>query len=84
MVRIVSAALIVLLVGCGGPVETWRHRGGKVAEGQLQRAKADCHMYLDASRQEGSLVLHKRPVFEWEDEFVQCMAERGWYLERVR
>ncbi|HAD04739.1 MAG: hypothetical protein A2091_10905 [Desulfuromonadales bacterium GWD2_61_12] len=63
---------------CSLPAATpqWRH-ADKLDSVQMQRASSDCHMYLDAAQESGASPPH-RLVREWDDEFIRCMAERGW------
>lgn len=84
MTRTLSVFCITLLLAsCGAPMEQWRHVTlSDTAPSRLLRDKADCQMYIDASRESSWIAVPRHPVFEWEEEFVQCMAERGWRLEQ--
>jgi hypothetical protein len=74
--------LLLLVTACvpaGGttPRSAWQH-AGTPAPLQLERDLADCHMYLSATQDDSSMSPPHRTVREWDDEFVACMAERGW------
>lgn len=70
--------MIAFLAACtlAAPAPQWHHRDNPDPL-QLQRALSDCHMYLDAAQESGASPPHRR-IQEWDTEFVQCMAERGW------
>jgi len=75
----IFAVLLLSLSACALPATDpdWRRAEGDMDQLQLLRDKADCHMFLDAIQEEDSAPPHRR-VHEWDEEFIQCMAERGW------
>lgn len=84
MKALAQVFMLILLASCSPSAEAWRHSNtAKNSDQQLRRDKDDCHMYIDASRQD-NFGYPRHLVFEWEDEFLQCMAERGWYMKKIR
>lgn len=74
---------MLLLAGCSGA--RWDYINPAQPDLlQTQRAKADCQMYIDASRQDNSLTPVRRTAQEWEQEFIDCMAAKGWRYQKVR
>ena len=68
----------VCYTACSLPAATpqWNHTANPDPI-QMERDLGDCRMYLDAAQESGSSPPH-RQVQEWDDEFIECMAERGW------
>jgi len=73
---LILATLFISACSFSATAPEWHHRdqSGPI---QMERALSDCHMYLDAAQESGASPTH-RQVQEWYDEFIECMAERGW------